>query len=92
MAGQRSNPGGAQRDDAQARLQRWKHGIAAATAALVIGFWAFVSGSVANAAASADPAATSAPALTTPGDGFFDPAPALTDTTGQVPVLQSHGS
>ena len=92
MAGQRPNSGGAERDDALARLKRWKHGLAAATAALVIGFWAFVSGSVANAAASADPAATHTPAVTTPDEGFFDPAPGLTDATGQVPVLQSHGS
>jgi hypothetical protein len=90
MVGQRPT-GDAQRDEARVRLQRWKRGIAAATAAIVLGLWAVVSGSVANAAASAGPGATP-PALTTPGDGFFDPAPALTDTTGQVPVLQSHGS
>ena len=64
----------------------------AATAALIIGFWAFVSGSVANATASADPAAIHAPAVTTPDQGFFDQAPALSDGTGQVPVLRSHGS
>ena len=93
MAGQRPNPGGgAHRDDHRARLQRWKSGIAAATAALMIAFWAFVSGSVSNAAAAADQAATQAPAVTTPEGGFFDHAPSLSDATGQVPVLKSHGS
>jgi hypothetical protein len=93
MAGQRPNPGDvARRDETRARLQRWKSGIAAATAALIIAFWAFVSGSVANAAAAADQAATPAPAVTTPDGGFFDRAPALSDATGQVPVLKSHGS
>jgi hypothetical protein len=93
MAGQLPKPGGgAHRDETRARLQRWKSGIVAATAALIIGFWAFVSGSVANAAASADPSAAHAPAVTTPDQGFFDHAPPMSDATGQVPVLKSHGS
>ena len=93
MAGQRPNPGdSAHRDDTRARLRRWKSGIAAATAALIIGFWAFVSGSVSNAAAAANQAATQAPAVTTHNGGFFDHGPSLSDATGQVPVLKSHGS
>jgi len=93
MAGQLPNPGGdAHRDETRARLQRWKSGIVAATAALIIGFWAFVSGSVANAAAMADPAATNSAVVTTPNTGFFDRAPGVSDAAGQVPVLRSHGS
>ena len=92
MARQPNYGDSAHRDETRARLKRWKSGIAAATAAIIIGFWTIVSGSVANAAASADPAAAQAGAVTTPDGGFFDRSPALSDATGQAPVLRSHGS
>ena len=81
----------ARRAEAETRLHRAKAAIAAVAAALVVGIWTLVAGSIATASSTPSQPDV-APAVTAPEDGFFDAAPNVSDAAGRAPVLSSHGS